>query len=68
MPAGRPKRHDRPRTVHVSLPSSLVNKVDLLLLDARGRPQFAARSKLIERLLRTWVQEQGEEEKENGMG
>ncbi|MFQ5741953.1 MAG: hypothetical protein ACE5HV_00010 [Acidobacteriota bacterium] len=59
-----PEKHaDPPVEITLSLPSSLVAKVDLLLWDpVRNRPKYAARSTLVSRLLKEWTEEQQEEE------
>lgn len=42
--------------VCIRLPEDLAFKVDMLLLDARGRVKYGAKQRLIERLLREWVE------------
>ena len=50
---------DPPKEVQLSLPTSLVDEVDLLLFDpVRGKLRYGARSNLIARLLRTWLDAQ----------
>ena len=45
------------KTIHID--ENLAARVDLLLLEpSRARPKFGAWSKLCERLLREWVNEQ----------
>ena len=47
-PHGEPLRH-----WHITLPESLANRVDLLLIDPlSGRVKYGSRSGLVERLLR----------------
>ena len=54
----RHKHADPPVKILVSLPSSLVAKLDLLLIDpVRGKPKYAQRSRLIRRLLREYVEQ-----------
>ncbi len=50
---------DPPKEVQLSLPTSLVDEVDLLLFDpVRGKLRYGARSILVARLLRTWLDAQ----------
>jgi len=56
----RRKLADPPIELHLSLPSSLVKSVDERLIDpVRGKPRYAARSKLIQHLLIKWLEEKG---------
>jgi len=49
---------DPPVEVSVSIPTTLLDKIDLLLFDpVRGRVRYGARSKLIQQLLKRWVDE-----------
>lgn len=58
--AGGRKLHvDRPVDWKISIPTSVTAPVSLLLSDPlTGVPRHGARSKLITRLLREWVEEQ----------
>lgn len=52
--------------INISLPSPLLERVDLLLLDAfRGRPAYGARSHLISALLEGWLEGKFKVEPEN---
>lgn len=47
---------DRPRAITIYIPSSLADRIDLLLADPlTGRTRHGAKSKLITRLLREWL-------------
>ena len=53
---GRPRKTDTPKRWDIMLPSSLADTVTLLLTDpVTGAARIGARSALIERLLREWV-------------
>lgn len=55
----RPKRTDRPREVMINLPESLLTRLDLYFFDPKtGKPKYGSRSRLIERLLREWLDRQ----------
>jgi len=59
---GRPQNVVPPIEWSISLPSDLAAQVELLLLDPmRGKPKVGARSKLIEQLLRGWIEERKKE-------
>lgn len=50
---------DPPKEVNLSLPTSLVDEVDLLLFNpTRGKLRYGARSNLIAMLLRQWLDAQ----------
>ncbi len=54
----RPKKTDRPRKITVSVPASVMAKVELKLLDPlRGRARYGALSGLMTDLLRGWIEE-----------
>jgi len=56
---GRKLHADPPVPVFTSLPQSLAAKVELLLFDpVTNKPKYGGRSKLIEQLLREWVERQ----------
>lgn len=56
MPRGRRARLDPPTTWELSLPTSLVAEVELYILDPVRRKQaHGARSALVQRLLREWL-------------
>lgn len=53
----RKKKYDRPVYRHVSIPTSLDEKVKEKIMDpVTGKPKTGAYSKLVERLLRQWVE------------
>ena len=53
---GRPKLADPPTEISVSIPTTLLAKVDLYLFDPlRSRVAYGARSRLITQLLNGWV-------------
>ena len=54
------ERHlDPPKEVNLSLPTSLVDEVDLLLFNpTRGKLRYGARSRLVTVLLRQWINSQ----------
>ena len=55
----RERHTDPPKEVNLSLPTSLVDEVDLLLFNpTRGKLRYGARSKLIAGLLRQWLNAQ----------
>lgn len=55
----RPRLTDRPTSWHIHLPTSLVQEVDLLLMNSSTeRTAYASRGKLVERLLRAWLAQQ----------
>jgi len=57
---GRKALLDPPVRWELSLPSSLAAQVEVLLADpVRGKTSYGARTKLITRLLREWLREQG---------
>lgn len=59
MTRGRPRHHDRPTNIMVSIPETLNAKVELLLYDpTTGKPRYGGRSALIQQLLRDWVEAQ----------
>ncbi len=59
MARGRPQLSDPPIEWKISLPSSVAAQIELHLLDPlSGKPKHGARSKLITRLLRTWIKSQ----------
>lgn len=52
----RRKLADPPIEVHLSIPESLLRKIDEKLIDpVRGKPRYAARSTLIRKLLAQWL-------------
>ena len=52
------KANDPPKQVIVQIPLSLIAEVDLLLWDpVRERIKYGGRSKLIVKLLRSWIDE-----------
>lgn len=55
----RPSLNDPPKEIKISLPSSLVAKMELLLYDPmRQKPLYGSRSSLVRQLLERWVEEQ----------
>lgn len=61
MPRGRRPRVDPPTQWEISLPTSLVVEVELHILDpVRRTHAFGARSALVQRLLREWLDKQKE--------
>lgn len=51
------KHLDPPVEVRVNIPESVLAEVDLRLFDPlRGRIRYGARSKLVTRLLRSWLE------------
>lgn len=53
---GRKPHNDPPVKVHISLPTSLVAKVELSLFDpARGRIRYGGLSELLQSLLTRWL-------------
>jgi len=62
----KPKREGTVRQMNVYIPSDLLDKVRILLMDpVTGRVAHGALSHLITRLLRDWFQEQ-QKEQSNG--
>ncbi len=58
---------DPPKEITLSLPSSLLNKVELLLYDpVRSKVKYAARSHLVAQLLNEWVEKQLTKEPSDG--
>jgi len=56
---GRKPQLDRPVDVMVSIPSTVAAKLELLLYDPlTGRPQYGGRSRLIQQLIREWIERQ----------
>lgn len=56
----RVKRVDRPVRLEITLPESVSAAVELeLFSDIEGRVPYGARSKLIEQLLRSWLESRG---------
>lgn len=56
----RVKRVDRPVRLEITLPESVSAAVELeLFSDIEGRVPYGARSKLIEQLLRGWLESHG---------
>lgn len=56
----RVKRVDRPVRLEITLPESVSAAVELeLFSDIEGRVPYGARSKLIEQLLRGWLESRG---------
>lgn len=54
---GRRRLIDRPKEWKLSLPSSLTDEVEARLTDPlTGAVKYGARTKLIERLLRDWLE------------
>ena len=54
----RPKKTDRPVKITVSVPESVMTRVQLKLFDPlRGRARYGALSGLMTDLLRDWVEE-----------
>ena len=50
---------DPPKEVNLSLPTSLVDEVDLLLFNpTRGKLRYGGRSRLVAMLLRQWLDAQ----------
>lgn len=59
MKGGKKQLADRPVDWKISLPTSITAPVSLLLSDPMtGRPKHGARSKLIAKLLRDWLETQ----------
>jgi Arc/MetJ-type ribon-helix-helix transcriptional regulator len=59
MPRGRRARIDRPTRWEVSIPVSLAAEIELHIFDPVRRSEaFGARSALIQRLLREWLDKQ----------
>jgi len=65
----KPTRTDRPVKIRVSLPQSLLLEVEAYLWDAAIlKPAYASRSRLIEQLLRDWLeQKKGEPDVERSV-
>jgi hypothetical protein len=62
MPRGKPKRIDRPVEKTVSLPQTVVTRVDLELFSAiDGKVPFGAWAGLIEGLLLEWLEKVGKQ-------
>lgn len=59
---GRRTLTDRPVKKLVSIPSSVVDAVELRLLDHRGLVPYGDLSNLITKLLKRWIAEEGEKE------
>lgn len=60
------KKSENRTEILLSLPKGLMAKVDLVLWDpVRNKPKYAARSKLVARLLEEWL-EQSQKEENNG--
>lgn len=58
-PRGRRARLDAPTRWEVSIPTSLAAEIELYILDPVRRTQaFGARSALVQRLLREWLERQ----------
>lgn len=58
MKTGKKLHADRPVDWKLSIPTSVAAPVSLLLSDPlTGRPKHGARSRLVTRLLREWVQQ-----------
>lgn len=56
MARGRKSHTDPPVEIKVHVPTSVIGKVELALVDpVRGKPTYGSRSKLITRLLRDWL-------------
>jgi metal-responsive CopG/Arc/MetJ family transcriptional regulator len=67
MPRGRRARIDKPVRWEVSLPTSLAAEVELHIFDPVRRTQaFGARSALVSRLLREWLEQQKPTGEQNG--
>lgn len=64
MGKGGKKQHaDRPENWKLSLPQSVTAPINLLLSDPlTGLPKYGARSRLVERLLREWLEKQAKGE------
>lgn len=55
----RKPKFDRPRDRHISIPTSLDNRVVEKIKDpVTGKPKTGAYSKLVERLIRQWLDEE----------
>lgn len=52
----KPQRSDPPVEIELSIPQSVLTRVELALVDpVRGKPAYGARSKLVTRLLKDWL-------------
>jgi len=59
MARGKKKHLDPPVEWKINIPTSVVAKVELLLMDPlTGRPRHGARSKLMASLLKEWLDKQ----------
>ena len=57
----RPARVDKPKARSLSIPSSLSDRVDIMLFSpTEGRVPYAAFSMLVEKLLREWLADLGQ--------
>lgn len=53
----RKKLADPPVEIHISLPSSIVARLEILLADPlTGKPRYGARARLINRLVNDWIE------------
>lgn len=53
----RPKRPDAPQRIHITVPLSLLTRLELILHDPiRNKARYGERSALIETLIREWVE------------
>lgn len=56
----RPKRQDRPVDRHVAIPESVDERLNEYLRDpVTGKPKPGARSRLVEKLIRKHLEEEG---------
>lgn len=57
---GRKPHNDPPVKVHLSLPTSIVAKIELLLFDpVRGQMRYGGMSDLVKSLLNQWIEKNG---------